>query len=483
MVSDIFPIPFQWLIIAFGIGVPLIYLMVWISISPDIKSGKDNNNYTLCDHKIDLKELKDIEKKTLDSNGEYINEKIDVGQTLDFEKNPAEIHSLTQTLGQHLANFENQMDKKEINKSLSSSPNPPLNIESPPQLEIEKSELENMSQDGSLTSKSSQSLDISSDEISENDKQTGYEEKITIKEPQIIENKRSFLFKFWIVSSTLCLGPLGYVIFHLFLFAFYSVNNNVYQFILIIGFQIVILIYKFLFRLSFHRMRAHLPNIPLRVFQDARILFLFWLECSTHSFFSCVFPHVGSAYMIILYLAFEATALTLQIIVDTTTFRSKCIFLIESIYYHFKMKKYNGTYLYSLLGQNGELDRTVSLELFFFNCVARSLASFAYLVLSLAIYYGPNLKNYPTMDLEPHSYYLTLLYAAASVVTSLIHMIICRIILKKVYKMDLLERGVMVWKRRPDIAFFFILNCFILPLVVLLKQNNAVSYLLYNFKS
>ncbi|KAN0009786.1 hypothetical protein ACTFIU_007089 [Dictyostelium citrinum] len=290
-----------------------------------------------------------------------------------------------------------------------------------------------------------------------------------------------FFFKWWIVSSTIILGPFGYAIFHIFLFAFYSVTNNIFQVILIVSFQIIVFIYKLIFRLSFHRMRRNLPNIPLRVFQDGRVLFLFWLELSSHCFFSMVFPHVGAWYMIIIYLALEALTLTLQIFVDTITFRNWCIRTFERLYENFYLVKYEGVLMYNILGQNGDLDRTVSLEIFFFNTVARALSGFAYIVFSLTIYYGPNQEYYPTIkSLSEFNYFLTLLYAAASLTTALIHMYIFKRILKHIYKINLIKRGIQVWGRRPDVAFFFITNCFILPLVVLLQQNNAVSFLISN---
>ncbi|KAK5584718.1 hypothetical protein RB653_006334 [Dictyostelium firmibasis] len=294
-------------------------------------------------------------------------------------------------------------------------------------------------------------------------------------------SRDSFFFKWWIVSSTIVLGPFGYAIFHLFLFAFYSVSSNFLQVILIVSFQVVVFIYKLIFRLSFHRMRRNLPNIPLRVFQDGRVLFLFWLELSSHCFFSMVFPHVGAWYMIIIYLALEALTLTLQIFVDTISFRNWCIRRFESLYEYFYLIKYQGVLMYNILGQNGDLDRTVSLEIFFFNTVARSLSGFAYIVFSLTIYYGPNQQYYPTIkSLSEFNYFLTLLYAAASLTTALIHMYIFKRILKHIYKINLIKRGIQVWGRRPDVAFFFITNCFILPLVVLLQQNNAVSFLISN---
>ncbi|EAL66065.1 hypothetical protein DDB_G0282411 [Dictyostelium discoideum AX4] len=294
-------------------------------------------------------------------------------------------------------------------------------------------------------------------------------------------SKDGFFFKWWIVSSTIILGPFGYAIFHIFLFAFYSVTNNIFQVILIVSFQIIVFIYKLIFRLSFHRMRRNLPNIPLRVFQDGRVLFLFWLELSSHCFFSMVFPHVGAWYMIIIYLALEAVTLTLQIFVDTIAFRNWCIRTFEKLYEHFYLIKYEGVLMYNILGQNGDLDRTVSLEIFFFNTVARALSGFAYIVFSLTIYYGPNQEYYPTIkSLSEFNYFLTLLYAFASLTTALIHMYIFKRILKHVYKINLIKRGIQVWGRKPDVAFFFITNCFILPLVVLLQQNNAVSFLISN---
>ncbi|EGC32152.1 hypothetical protein DICPUDRAFT_57256 [Dictyostelium purpureum] len=622
----IFPIPFEWLIISFGVGVPLIYLLVWFSISKHIKDGKDTNESTLeseqlnlttnvninsytfneddkirrierarsksisksADHHLydgantipqpfndekDQEQKNEIELKQFTNNINDTNNikemnknnnvqkeiVIEIDQQKQEEDQKQEQHQeqpenvfksndepqsqpLSQSLSQSLSiSLPRSLNNRSLDETLTHSyyydtqyqqPLPPLPtttiVQQQRVSEIKSSSNENLSSnntssgnncngmdeeieigkscssvtgsrssceshfDASLDETTSRSTPnkCSSIDVQKMDKDIlAPDEFISATTPRYYNHatkkpmfsKGSFFYKWWVVSSTMVLGPFGYVFFHLFLFAFYSVSDNFFQILLIISFQAVILTYKLIFRLSFHRMRSVLPNIPLRVFQDGRVLFLFWLELSSHCFFSMVFPHVGSWYMILIYLTLEAFTLTLQILVDTKTFRNYCIRKCEILYKIVYGKVYTGTKLYLILGQDGPLDRSVSLELFFFNTVARALSGCAYIVFSLAIYYGPNQDFYPTIkELKVTSYFLTLLYAGASLGTALVHMYIFKRILKNIYKINLIKRGIQLWGRRPDVAFFFITNCFILPLVVLLQQNSAVSYLLTN---
>ncbi|GAM25761.1 hypothetical protein SAMD00019534_089360 [Acytostelium subglobosum LB1] len=431
MAGHIFPVPFEWIIVSFGFGVPLIYLIVWASMPAHLRRNPFRRPTIQWDDPkaIPMPQLTATQSSPIISDSATSLDNVSISSQ----------HSSTDSIG--------LSDKSAASSNSTSS------------------------------SSSISSSDMAQAAIN---KAAAAAFEITVKEQSATQTpKTTFLFRFWVVASTLFLGPFGYCFFHLFLLAFYSVTSNLFQSLLIVGFQVLIVLYKLIFRLSFHRMRFHLPYIPIRVFQDGRILFLFWLELSSHCFFSMVFPHVGSWYMILLYLIVEAISLTLQVVADTSSVRSLLIRMFESVYSIFSDKPYKGYMVYNILGQSGELDRTVSLELFFFNCVARSLAGFSYIVFSLVIYFGPNKKFYQTIDsLDADAYNLTLVYATASIVSSFVQLIVFRVILKRVYRIDLVRQGYRVWKRKPDVAFFFITNCFILPLVVLLQHNNAVSYLL-----
>eukprot|EP01132_Coremiostelium_polycephalum_P009307 gene9307-11408_t len=517
MICNVFPIPFQWIIIAFGLGVPLIYAIVWSSISNVIKKRNQiQRNRSYSQHDRDIVKLN---CNNINNNGniEIPLEKYLPHPTISI---PINNNSIQNTPEKDLTiniNENNNNNNNNNNSPTSSSPStssststssagssPNLstrqnhqhqqqqqhNIPIPSTIQDINSKLNGSTSTTASTSiltNSESGLDMSLDSprrppLNEEEIEEIQDQIIKECNPSNQEEPKPFLFQFWVVASTLALGPVGYVFFHVFLFVFYSVNENLYQTFVIVAFQMIVLIYKFVFRLSFHRMRKHLPHIPLRVFQDGRILFLFWLELSSHCFFSMVFPHVGSWFMILVYLVIEATTLSLQIVVDTKTFRGYCIKFVEKVHEFLTGEKYTGQFLYQMLGQNGELDRTVSLEIFFFNCLARTLAGASYIIFSLAIYFGPNEKYYPTIhNLKESNYFMTLFYAGLTLATSLIQMYLFRGFLLKIYRINLIKNGIKVWRRKPDVAFFFITNCFILPLVVLLDHNNAVTYLLSNF--
>eukprot|EP01133_Synstelium_polycarpum_P000234 gene234-284_t len=478
MVVGIFPFPFQWIIISFGAGVPLIYIIVWLSIPPHIRQHT-LNSLTSLEYVRESIPIAMREFPTAASLSDDTKPKPAILRTASLPATtqlrnilpPTPPASMPLPSSLPLPTIEATPISQSLNgtSSIRCAISPSLLSPSSPVAAPVHDELESSSQ----TSLSSNAGSFESFDSVEASNHVSAQETA----PKASEKKEpSFLFQFYIVATTMFLGPFGYVFFHLFLFAFYSTKNNLYQFLLIVAFQALVFTYKIIFRLSFHRMRNHLPHIPLRGFQDTRVLFLFWLELSTHCFFSMVFPHVGSWYMILLYLVIEAFTLTAQILVDTTKFRQAAISLFEGAYLNTTGTKYSGEWLYRVLGQSGELDRTVSLELFFFNCVARILSGLAYIIFTLVIYFGPNNDFYPTFNiLNSTNYFLTLVYAIASVVSSLVQMLISKQILTRVYHLNLLDQGVAIWRRKPDVAFLFMTNCFILPLVVLLQHNNAVG--------
>ncbi|EGG24105.1 hypothetical protein DFA_06244 [Cavenderia fasciculata] len=456
MLGHAFPIPFQWIIIAFGGGVPIIYLLVWNSLPGYIRSfvpNANNNHSSFNSADAEKEKEKEIELERLENSQqqpaqqqppEYESNLMTLRSSVDNNSGSPNPPTLSEPLptpitNHHLTSSNNNNNyfttPSGLNNLLMKSVDNPTNHLQ--EIAIDENHSRNISESSTQSSVSNRSAEALSDTISFNS---------SVANSQVLDK-----------SSI--------------------VTDQFLQAVLIVAFQLMILVYKIIFRLSFHRMRYYLPHIPLRVFQDGRVLFLFWLELSTHCFFSMVFPHIGSWYMILIYLVMESVTLTLQVLVDTVKFRTFAIKTYESLYEYFNDTKYTGTLLHRLLGQNGELDRSVSLELFFFNCTARSLSALAYIIFSLVIYYGPNSQFYPTLNSDFFSFFMTLVYAFASFVTSSTHMVICRPILRKVYKIDMVKVGLQLWRRKPDVSFFFITNCFILPLVVLLEQNNAVSYL------
>ncbi|EFA84124.1 SNF2-related domain-containing protein [Heterostelium album PN500] len=381
-------LPFGWIIIAFGLGVPLIYALLWISLPKRFKEKQPNK-----DSEFSAESKEEIPMRIISQQNEpYSYSNISTPNSVTTPTTTRTQSEFTMGVLPIPMPTTPSSDISEISTDSSNESFPNFSTTDINNISLESMEGFNNNTTAAANNNCNITLD-SNGQPQAQTTNTNANQENNNKTKVESKSKPSFLFKFWIVASTLSLGPFGYVFFHLFLLAFYSVTSNLAQSFLIVAFQMLVLVYKLIFRLSFHRMRAYLPEIPLRVFQDGRVLFLFWLELSSHCFFSMVFPHVSSWYMIVLYILIEAVTLAAQIMFDTVVVRSFFIRLFEETYEFIFVRKYSGTLVYRVLGISGDLDRTVSLELFFFNCLARALAGLAYIVFTLVIYFGPNHKS------------------------------------------------------------------------------------------
>jgi len=202
----------------------------------------------------------------------------------------------------------------------------------------------------------------------------------------------------------------------------------------------------------------------------------FFVELSSNVYHTIVFPRVGSYGLVIVYILMETLGLVAQLVFDTDLVRA----WIKRTFSTLSQGKYAQMAVsYVELSPTG---RRTAATCFYFNVLARLVASLVYMPFVTFLRFSYNSQFYPTIsELSMTSFNNAYIYAAASFGIAFLQGIISRNIISRVYEIDIVKIGNNAWRRIFWQLILIIPTSFVFPYVSLLSINNVIPFVLRIF--